>query len=217
MMRAYIRGLQNAYDLMAYYQFFKTRLEEQSRDSSLPSASRLIKNQGSLIHDTLILTMTEHKSLSRPALQIFGDMLKDQLQRQTSAADIQKARVDNDGLVATTPIHPAPTVLTFTILLRGLMNSCDRVLAKQILQVMREHGIEPSIVTWNTLTSGYAGAQDMHKTVSTLQDMEAAGFKPDAHTFRAFGRLKNQEKALQMMEDMIDVNRRKMAQEELYD
>lgn len=213
MMRAYIRSLQEPYDLMAYYGFFKSRLEEQSQSASLPSASRLVKNQGSLIHDTLIFAMTEHKTLSRPALQIFGDMLKDQMNK--NAADSDTSHVESDGLVARTRIHPAPTVLTFTILLRGLMNHRDRMLGEQIVQVMREHGIEPNLVTWNTLARGYASMQDVAKTVSTLQDMEVAGLKPDIYTFKAFSKLKNQTRALQMMEDMIDVNRQKFATEEL--
>ncbi|KID98810.1 pentatricopeptide repeat protein, partial [Metarhizium majus ARSEF 297] len=205
MMRAYIRNLQQPYDVMAYYQFFKSRLEEQSKDASIPSASRLIKNQGSLIHDTLIFTMTEHGELSRTALQVFGDMLKDQL--HVNAADAGRVHVESDGVVATAPVHPAPTLLTFTILFRGLMNNRDRMLVDKIVQVMRENGIQPNLVTYNTLASGYASMQDVAKTVSTLQDMEAAGFKPDFYTFKAFSKLKDQERALQMMEDMIEVNR----------
>ncbi|OAA42109.1 pentatricopeptide repeat protein [Metarhizium rileyi] len=215
MMRAYIRSLQQPYDLMAYYRFFKSRLEEQSKDDTLPSASRLIKNQGSLIHDTLIFAMTEHDELSQPALQVFGDMLRNQ--QLTNNADGAKAQVEGDGVVAPASTHPAPTVLTFTILLRGLMNHRDRFLAEQVIEIMRENGIQPNIVTWNTLTSRYATMQDVPKTVSTLQDMEAAGLKPDIYTLRAFGKLRNQERALQMMEDMIEVNRRNMAQEELYE
>lgn len=218
MMRAYIRSLRHPYDLLAYYQFFKSRLEDQSKDPSLPSAKRLVKNQRSLIHDTLILAMTEHKELSRPALQIFGDMLKDQLQRLKNASSDTTSKSNGhveigDGIVAAAPVHPAPTVLTFTILLRGLMNNRDRVLIEQVIQIMHENGVEPNLVTWNTLTSGYAAMQDVPKTVSTLQDMEAAGFKPNLYTFKAFGRLRNQTQALQMMEDMIDVSRRKMSQD----
>lgn len=215
MMRAYIRSLRGPYDLMAYYQFFKSRLEEQGKNASLPSASRLIQNQGTLIHDTIIFAMTEHKELSRPALQVFGDMLKDH--HYSNDGNAAKAHVEKDGLVASRPIHPAPTVLTFSILLRGLLKNHDKMLARQVIQVMREHGIGPNRVTWNTLTSGYATMQDVPKTVSTLQDMEAAGFKPDVYTFKAFARLKNQEKALQMMEQVIDTNRQKMAEEELHE
>ncbi|KHN96946.1 pentatricopeptide repeat protein [Metarhizium album ARSEF 1941] len=213
MMRAYIMGLQQPYDLMAYYQFFKSRLEEQGKDASIPSASRLIQNQGSLIHDTFIFAMTERRELSRTALLVFGDMLKDQL--HANGADGEGVHVGSDGVVATTPVHPAPTVLTVTTLLRGLMNHHDRTLVNKIIHVMRENGIQPNLATWNTLVRGYATMQDVPKTVSTLQDMEAAGFKPDSYTFRAFSKLRDQERALQMMEDMIEVSQDVMAQDEL--
>ncbi|KAJ6440417.1 OTU domain-containing protein 6B [Purpureocillium lavendulum] len=212
MIRAYIKSLQEPYELMALYNFFKSRLEEQAKKED--SANQLVKNQGSLIHDTFIMAMTEHRGLSRPALQVFGDMLKDNLKAGSAERDKARARVEDDGSVTTTPVHPTPSVLTFTILLRGLMNRREKMLAQQVIQVMREHGVEPNLVTWNTLTKGYASMQDIARTVATLQDMEAAGFKPDAFTFKAFGKLRDQGRALKMMEGIIDTNRRKMAGEE---
>ncbi|KAK2612357.1 hypothetical protein QQS21_001621 [Conoideocrella luteorostrata] len=211
MLRAYIRSLQQPYDLMTYYNFYKSRLEDQGNDPSLASASRLIKNQGSLVHDTVILAMTEHPELSRAALEVFGDMLRDQL--RTSATTSAKSHLESEGLVTKSQIHPAPTPLTFSVLLRGLMNGRHRMLAEQVLQIMREHGIEHNIVTWNTLIKGYASLQDVDKTVGALQDMEAAGLKPNMNTFKAFTKLKDQARALKKMEDMIDDNQRKIAGE----
>ncbi|POR33625.1 Pentatricopeptide repeat-containing protein, chloroplastic [Tolypocladium paradoxum] len=213
MLRAYIKSLQQPYDLMSFYGFFKSRLEEEGKKES--SATQLVRNQGSLIHDTFIMAMTEHKGLSRPALQVFGDMLKDNLKPGASGGG--KPRLESRGTIATCPIHPAPSVLTFTILLRGLMNRSDRLLALQVVQVMREHGIEPNLVTWNTLTKGYASMQNISQTVATLQDMETAGFKPDIFTLKAFGKLNDQTKALKMMEGIIDTNRRKLVGDELYE
>ncbi|KAG5939783.1 hypothetical protein E4U53_007733 [Claviceps sorghi] len=200
MLRAYIRSLPTPYDLTTYYAFFKTRLEEQSRNASLPSAARLVTNQASLIHDTIILAMTDHPALSRAALEIFGDMLRDQMR----TADPPRAHPNN--LVPTSPVHPAPTVMTFTILLRGLMNARNRLLAEQLLHVMREHHIAPNLATWNTIISGYAHMQNIPRTVDALQDMEATGLKPDTYTFKAFARLKDQATALKLMEGMIDAN-----------
>ncbi|KAL6835203.1 hypothetical protein V8C40DRAFT_233857 [Trichoderma camerunense] len=206
MLRAYVKTLQNPYDLMAFYAFFKARLEEQGGKDSF--ATQLIKDQGSLIHDTIIMAMTERRGLSRPALQVFGDMLKDHLQRNATEGTEKSAAA---------PVHPPPGLCTFSILVRGLFNSGDRILAEQVIHVMKEQGVEPNLVTWNTLTKGYAAMQNINKTVSTLQDMEAAGFKPDLFTFKAFGKLKNQGRALEMMEGIIDVNRQKIAGEDLYE
>ncbi|PTB38916.1 hypothetical protein M441DRAFT_60133 [Trichoderma asperellum CBS 433.97] len=212
MLRAYIKTLQHPYDLMAFYVFFKARLEEQK-----DFAAQLIKDQGSLIHDTIIMTMMERRGLSRPALQVFGDMLKDHVQRSVSKATEGSGSEPNDGQNRTTPVHPPPGLCTFSILVRGLLNGGDRILAEQVIQVMKEQNVEPNLVTWNTLTKGYATMQNINKTVSTLQDMEAAGFKPDVFTFKAFGKLKNQGRALEMMEGIIDTNRQKMAGEDLYE
>ncbi|KAL6807179.1 hypothetical protein GGI42DRAFT_351794 [Trichoderma sp. SZMC 28013] len=206
MLRAYVKTLQNPYDLMAFYAFFKARLEEQGGKDGF--ATQLIKDQGSLIHDTIIMAMTERRGLSRPALQVFGDMLKDHLQRNATEGTEKSVAA---------PVHPPPGLCTFSILVRGLFNSGDRILAEQVIHVMKEQGVEPNLVTWNTLTKGYAAMQNINKTVSTLQDMEAAGFKPDLFTFKAFGKLKNQGRALEMMEGIIDVNRQKIAGEDLYE
>lgn len=216
MLRAYIKSLQHPYDLMAFYAFFKARLEEQGGKEDL--ATRLMKDQGSLVHDTIIMAMMERRGLSRPALQIFGDMLKDHLQRSaTESAERSGGTLDGSQSRTAAPVHPPPGLCTFSILVRGLLNSGDRILADQVLHVMKEQGVELNLVTWNTLTKGYAAMQNINKTVSTLQDMEAAGFKPDLFTFKAFGKLKDQGRALEMMEGIIDVNRQKIAGENLYE
>ncbi|KAL7945650.1 hypothetical protein V8C42DRAFT_323750 [Trichoderma barbatum] len=206
MLRAYVKTLQHPYDLMAFYAFFKARLEEQGGKEGF--ATQLIKDQGSLIHDTIIMAMMERRGLSRPALQIFGDMLKDHLQRNATEYTERSTAA---------PVHPEPGLCTFSILVRGLLNSGDRILAEQVIHVMKEQGVEPNLVTWNILTKGYAAMQNINKTVSTLQDMETAGFKPDLFTFKAFGKLKNQGRALEMMEGIIDVNRQRLEGEDLYE
>ncbi|RFU76686.1 pentatricopeptide repeat [Trichoderma arundinaceum] len=216
MLRSYIKTLQHPYDLMAFYTFFKARLEEQGGQEGF--SAQLIKDQGSLIHDTIIMAMMERRGLSRPALQVFGDMLKDHLQRTASEnTEGSEERLKNKQSSAMAPIHPPPGLCTFSILVRGLLNSGDRILAEQVIQVMKEQGVEPNLVTWNTLTKGYAAMQNINKTVFTLQDMEAAGFKPDLFTFRAFGKLKDQGRALERMEGIIDVNRQRIVGEDLYE
>lgn len=43
MVRAYIKSLQQPYELMSFYNFFKSRLEEQAKKED--SANQLVKNQ----------------------------------------------------------------------------------------------------------------------------------------------------------------------------
>ncbi|KAM0429394.1 hypothetical protein ACHAPT_006612 [Fusarium lateritium] len=206
MLRSYIKSLYRPYDLMTFYTFFKSRLEELGPERNW--AAEMVKDQGSVIHDTLILVMLERKALLRPALQVFGDMLRASIYSRSNEEG-KATGVNPDE----TPVHPAPSLFTFSILIHGLMMRGEKMLAEQVLQAMREHGLEPNIVTWNTLAKGYASMQNLSQTVGTLQDLEAAGFKPDVHTFKAFARLRDQTRALTTMEKIIDANKRRMEED----
>ncbi|EQL03749.1 pentatricopeptide repeat protein [Ophiocordyceps sinensis CO18] len=208
MLRSYLKSMRSPHDLVSFYDFFKSRLEEQGERGRL--ARELIKNQGSLIHDAFILAMTEHRPLARQALRVFGDMLKDHL--KTGPDNGHRARVEYAKDV-TAPVHPCPSVLTFTIILRGLMTHGKHVLADEVVMVMDELGVRANLVTWNTLVKGHASLQNVERTVATLQAMEAAGFHSDTFTFRAFAKLGNQSKALKMLESILDENQRKMMAE----
>lgn len=218
MLRAYIRSLSRPQDILSFYKFFRSRLEEQSKYPSL-----LLRNQGAMIHDTFILVMTEHQELWREALHVFGDMLKDSTRSSSAtnkdgassnkAAELRSEVVEPDVFDAavekssTGPVHPAPTVFTLTVLLRGLLYQGETALAVQMMQVMRELDIEPNLVTWNTLIRHHALAQSTRMTVTLLQEMEAAGVKPDMYTYNAFNKLRDQDKALKMMQAIVDENR----------
>ncbi|KAJ9422067.1 hypothetical protein QL093DRAFT_2304195 [Fusarium oxysporum] len=192
MLRAYVKTLYRPYDLMSFYSFFKSRLEEHGTEKNW--GRELVEDQGSV-------------SLLRPALQVFGDMLRGTLTSKTKEEGIETTS-PTDGIQA----HPAPSLFTFTILLHGLLMRREKMLGEQMLQVMREHNLEPNDVTWNTLVKGYASMQNLSQTVGTLQDLEAAGYKPDAYTFKAFSRLKDQTRALETMEKIIDENKKRLEQ-----
>ncbi|TQW00698.1 hypothetical protein V2A60_001753 [Cordyceps javanica] len=223
MLRAYIRSLSRPQDILAFYKFFRSRLEEQSKYPAL-----LLRNQGAMIHDTFILVMTEHMELWREALHVFGDMLKDSLRTSSAAknadasdksAEMTSEVIEPDALTASVentssePVHPAPTAFTLTIMLRGLLYQGESALAAQMMQVMEELGIEANLVTWNTLVKYHALAQNTRMTVTLLQEMEAAGVKPDMYTYKAFSKLRDQDEALRMMQSIVDENRRGVAAE----
>ncbi|KAF4126292.1 PPR repeat [Geosmithia morbida] len=215
MLRAYIRSLWRPYDLMSLYAYFKSRLTEREHPESGDKnyAAQIVRDQRSLIHDTLILAMMQQPGLTRPALDIFGDMLKDNL-GGNAASDGEGDDV-SEAVTATPPaippaIHPVPTIFTFCVLINGLMRRGETDLAEQVIQIMKENGIDTNVVTWNTQIKWYAIMQNVPRTVGALQGLEAAGFKPDGYTFAGFGKLRDQKRALQMMEKIIDLNKQKV-------
>lgn len=204
MIRAYIRSLNLSYELLSYYNFFKARLEESRGTSNF--AAEMMTNQKSLIHDSFIFAMAHKRGMSRPALSVFGDMLKDYLN------DSKPEDTDAEGNAALRQsIHPPPSLITFNLLIGGLFHAGEVKLAEKVLQVLKEHGHTADQVTWNTMIRGYSSMQSVSRTVSTLQEMEASGLKPDAYTFRAFGKLKDQGRAFSVMEDIIQINQKKLA------
>lgn len=197
MLRAYIRSLWRPYDLMALYAYFKARLGEPRTEENY--AAQIVRSESSLVHDTFILAMLQQPGLTRPALDVFGDMLKDNLSANASGSK-------EAGSTAT---HPMPTIFTYGVLLNGLMRRRETVLAEQVTQIMKENNVDCNLATWNARIKWYAVMQNVPQTVGALQDLEASGFSPNENTFRAFGRLRNQRRALEMMEKIIDLNKQK--------
>jgi len=67
-------------------------------------------------------------------------------------------------------------------------------LAEQVLTYMRKQGVEPNQVTWNTLTAGYAGVQDVGGTVESLRRAEREGMVWDHWTRRGLRFLRERER-----------------------
>jgi pentatricopeptide repeat protein len=107
-------------------------------------------------------------------------------------------------------VHPAPSIFTFSIILHELHRRHHVALAKKIFGAVRQHNVAPGLVTWNTVLRGYAAAQDAQMAVDTLRDLEAEGHVPDSQTFKAFGKLKEQQTALDLMQDIIERNKKNL-------
>ncbi|PHH89119.1 hypothetical protein CDD83_6630 [Cordyceps sp. RAO-2017] len=210
MLRAYIKSIDDPYKLLSFYQFFKSRLEEQEEKHI--AARTLVETNGTLIHDGFILAIAGHRLLSRHAVQIFGDMLKGNV---AAARGGETEGGQEEGQSAAGTAHPAPSAFTLTVLLRTLLINREQFLARQIIEILDELDIEPKLEMWNTLLKGYALQQDVQEAVQLLHGMEATGLQPDASTFRAFALLHQQGRALRMMERMIERSRRTMPASEL--
>ncbi|KAJ4407684.1 hypothetical protein N0V85_004331 [Neurospora sp. IMI 360204] len=202
MVTSFIRNFSQPYSLIEFYSNFRNRLKQGD-----PTILAFVASKGTQIHDTVIKAILEWQgtNMALVALDIVSDMLKDAAaSRALFDADPHKPDLE--------PRHPAPSVYTWSVLLHGFMHRREhREQGDRIFKMMRDHGVQANRVTWNTLIAGHARLQAVGKTASALQRMEAAAYKPDRFTLRAFGYLLNREAALQMMQRLDDKKKRRQA------
>ncbi|CAN8106267.1 unnamed protein product [Discula destructiva] len=111
--------------------------------------------------------------------------------------------------------HPRPSVHTWTILVHGFMRAKQPKDAEYIMTLMRANGVEPNVVTWNTLAAGYAKLQMIPEAVKAMRRLERAGHEADDWTLRAFQYIGNKAKAVELMEATVERNKaHKMAEEQ---
>ena len=92
-----------------------------------------------------------------------------------------------------------PTVKSWTIALTSYILNGQRAAADAILHEMRETGTSPDNVTWNTIISGHARAQDVLATVDAMKSMEKAGFGVDSYTLTALNRFRSRDQLLEAL------------------
>ncbi len=93
------------------------------------------------------------------------------------------------------PIHQAePSVQTWSILVKAFLHHRQSAAAEKILGIMKNRGIEPDQVTWNTLVSGYSRMQDIDKAVETMKRMELKGWDVDDYTLKGLGEVRDRRK-----------------------
>lgn len=75
--------------------------------------------------------------------------------------------------------HVAPSARTWSILLKAFMDHGQPRAAEKVLNMMQERGIEPNIVTWNSLSAGYARLQDTQNALKAVERMQSEGWELD--------------------------------------
>ena len=94
------------------------------------------------------------------------------------------------------PKLAAPTVRTWSILAGVYSYHGQNRAAEKVLGLMRERGIEPDQITWNTIISGYSVSQKVEEAVDAMKRMESAGFRPNDRTFKGLSRIYNRKRLL---------------------
>jgi pentatricopeptide repeat protein len=172
-------------------------------------ARALVSRQKSRVHNSFLYAMLSHQGLVRPALQVFGDMLHDELWEPNADGSTSASQ--------RTPCHPEPSIYTYGVLLEGLSRRKEMTMMNQIMKIMEENHLKPNLVTMNTHIKSQAMAQNVSTVVTLMQSLEARGFEPDQFTLDAFGKLhdKHKKRALRMMQRIIDAKSKLLRQQEI--
>ncbi|KAH0543608.1 hypothetical protein FGG08_002046 [Glutinoglossum americanum] len=140
------------------------------------------------IQDAFLLALGNHSQ----TLHLCTSIIKDMLEPLPYPASFKPAR---------------PSVRTWSILVRSYMRHNQPAAAEKVIQMMERQGMQPNLVTWNTLLSGYATLQEVHKVVEVTDRMKERGFDGDGRTLEGLGKVLNRPKlmaALQGREEEED-------------
>jgi pentatricopeptide repeat protein len=111
------------------------------------------------------------------------------------------------------PIPPAkPTAQTFSILLEAFARHGQTAAAMKVLNLMRQRGLKPTEVTWNTLVKGYAAARDVEGMAGALRGLEKDGFKVNDAVVAAFRKVGGKDALMKAWE-----NQKRLEDEGLWD
>lgn len=204
-----IRSFSQPYEVVVFYAHFKNLLQERH-----PVAERLVKECGTYVYDVILRTLVQWRGTLRVVLDVIRDMMKNAGEDVDDGAGTAGSEhtdsIEGADIVQT----PAPSVYTWSILIKGFIRHRQPDKAEQCIDLMRQHGIEPNHVTWNTLAYGYAAMQNIRGMVHSMQRLEAAGFQADDWTMRAFWVLRDKRRAIEVMEKAVEANRPENEKEE---
>lgn len=131
--------------------------------------------QTDYIANAFLVAFTSHPSSLARAAEVIRDM-------QTPLP----ALLDNPNPKAQVVREVCkPTVQSWSIFLSGFSKHNQIDLAEQVMAYMREKGMKPNQVTWNSMIQGYAGIGDHEGAVKAFNRMEDDGFNGNVTTHRA--------------------------------
>lgn len=190
---AYVKSLSKASSVLSLYTYLRLLVLRGNK-----VCASFMEEKKTLLHDVVIARLCEHPGMLRAALDVVGDMLKEKTVKQAAV----EAATPTEGK-RPRPSHPIPSEYTWNILMQGFMAHNETASAERVMNMMQENGVQPTLVTWNTLLSGYARAQNVNKVMATLEKIEQQGFEANEYTMRAFARVARKESVLRQLEDAM--------------
>jgi pentatricopeptide repeat protein len=148
-----------------------------------PLAVEMVQKHGTLVFDIFLRGMLQFRQCLQPAVQLVRDML-----RNAAEEEQQFGR---------TVQHPRPSVHTWTILVNGFKNHRQPGVAASMVKMMvKDGGIKPNMITWNTLVTAFARVSDARGAVRSVRYMEKSGLSPDKDTVQALGSMNPEARKL---------------------
>ena len=96
-------------------------------------------------------------------------------------------------------LYPNPNIHTWSIMLKAFMAHGQPRAAEKVLTMMKERGVAPNQVTWNTLIIGYARMQDMTMTIDSVKRLKKAEFDLDEFTTAGLAYFQNRRGLIDAM------------------
>ncbi|KAL2110750.1 hypothetical protein VUR80DRAFT_732 [Thermomyces stellatus] len=173
--------------LIAFYGHYRGMLKQRH-----PVAVGIVEAKNSIIHDMIIKGMGTSSTHLRSALEVIGDMLRDH-EEPTQPSGRVRGSASGEEARKAEPVHPRPTTWTWNILLGAWLQHFKQESVGRIISLMKKHGVEPTIVTWNTILSRAAARNNTHLAVEAARGIRDGGFEADEWTVNAFSRLRSKE------------------------
>ncbi|KAI1416327.1 hypothetical protein F5Y13DRAFT_177855 [Hypoxylon sp. FL1857] len=164
MLRAHFRTIDNPIPLQAYYRRIRKLLYKRDR-----TVVNLIKDKGSWIYDIFLRDFLQFGQTFEGGIRMVQNM-HDQAKRE-------KERGENI-------LHPPPSVHTYTILMNGLRNHGHTQGVITALNTMIKEGIEPNIVTWNTVIGALLREDHLEDAVRVMRYLKHIGLESNDRTVR---------------------------------
>jgi len=108
-------------------------------------------------------------------------------------------KAEDDSLDSIPIPVPQPDIGTWSILLHAFMGHRQNRAAERVLELMVARGLEPNMVTWNSLAQGYAKMQDVSMAADAIDRMEKAGFEADEITIKGLAWIQDRRALVEAM------------------
>jgi pentatricopeptide repeat protein len=145
--------------------------------------------------DPVLSACAATTNLSNIFLRHFSNKRLTLLQATQVVKDMQQPLPPEAGVT-----QAPPDAYTWSTFMHGFARRGETRLAEQVLTYMRNKGIEPNEVTWNSLIQGYARAQDEDGLLDTLRRSDEGGVMWDDWTRRGLRWFRNKERLRVLLE-----------------